>query len=239
LVWLALTRSRVEIVDDGFAGQFSSVSTGRIFPPPGRVAPAPAPVVSPGVVGTGLGRSPSPVSSSTSPVVGAGGPSAPVVGTGAPASPAASSISSSISSSMPATGGGPAHVHARGGGVSPLGDGEINTNLPSVHLSPRHGISSLLGVLGVLEIDEGEAPAATSVAVQDHLNLGQRPVLLELGLQLSLAGVETQTEDSETLAGLGSVSRPLVTSPVGHRRPGVVTAVFAVPGPGPGATARS
>ena len=123
--------------------------------------------------------------------------------------------------------------------MSPLGDGEINTNLPSVHLGPRHGISSLLSVLGVLEIDEGEAPAATGVAVQDHLNLGQRPVLLELSLQLSLAGVETQTEDSETLAGLGSVPRPLVASPVGHRRPGVVTTVFAVPGPGPGATARS
>jgi len=140
---------------------------------------------------------------------------------------------------MPATGGGAAHVHARGGGVSPLGDGEINTNLPSVHLGPRHGISSLLSVLGVLEIDEGEAPAATSVAVQDHLNLGQRPELLELGLQLSLAGVETQPEHAETLAGLGSVPGALVAPPVGHRRPGVVTAVFAVPGPGPGATARS
>lgn len=127
--------------------------------------------------------------------------------------------------------------------MSSLGDGEINTDLASVHLGPRHGISSLLGVLAVLEIDEGEASAPTSVAVQDHLNLRQRPELLELGLQLSLAGVETQPKDPETLAGLGSVPRPLVASPVGHRRPGVVTAVFAVPGPGlglgPGARARS
>ena len=98
LVWLAMRRSRVEIVDDGFAVQLSSVSAGRIFPPPGRVAPAPAPVVSPGIVGTGL--PPPPVSSSSSPVVGARRPSAPIVGTWAPASPATSSISS-ISSSVP------------------------------------------------------------------------------------------------------------------------------------------
>merc|ERR1719266_2703458 len=85
------TGAGIEIVDVGFSAQLSSVSAGRIFPPPGGVAPAPAPVVSPGVVGTGLRRSPPPV-------VGAGGP---------PSSP-----SSSVSSSMPATGGGAAHVHA-------------------------------------------------------------------------------------------------------------------------------
>ena len=140
---------------------------------------------------------------------------------------------------LPPAGGGPAHVHPRGRGVGSLGDRVINTDLPAVHLGPRHGISSLGGVLGVLEIDEGEAPAATSVAVQDDLNLAQRPELLKLGLQLPLAGVETQPEDPETLAGLGSVPRPLVASPVGHRRPGVVATVFAVPGPGLGPRARA
>ena len=82
------TGAGVEIVDVGFSAQLSSVSAGRIFPPPGGVAPAPAPVVSPGVVGTGLRRSPPPV-------VGAGRPPAPVVGTGAPAS------SPSSTSTMP------------------------------------------------------------------------------------------------------------------------------------------
>ena len=139
--------------------------------------------------------------------------------------------------SLPATGGGSAHVHARGRGVGPLSDGVINANLPSVHLRPSHGVASLSGVLDVLEIDESEAPAATGVAVQNHLDLVQRPELLELRLQLSLAGVETQAEHPETLAGLWGVPRPLVPPPVGHRRPGVVAAVLAVPGPG--ASARS
>ena len=79
------TGAGVEIVDVGFSAQLSSVSAGRIFPPPGGVAPASAPVVSPGVVRTGL---PPP------PVVGAGGPPAPVVRTGAPAPSPSTSISS-------------------------------------------------------------------------------------------------------------------------------------------------
>jgi len=121
--------------------------------------------------------------------------------------------------------------------VGPLGDGEVNTDLPPVHLGARHGVTGLSGVLGVLEVDEREASTAASVTVQDDLNLLQGAEPLELGLQLPLAGVEAQSEHSEAFARLRRVSGALVAPPVGHRRPGVVTAVLPVPGPG--ATARS
>ena len=47
----------------------------------------------------------------------------------------------------PAPSGGPPHVHPRCGGVGPLGDGEVNTNLPVIHLSAIQGVLSLSGVI--------------------------------------------------------------------------------------------
>ena len=44
-----------------------------------------------------------------------------------------------------------------------------------------------------------------------YLDLLQGPELLELGLELPLAGVQTQAEHAEALAGLGLVSVALVT----------------------------
>ena len=49
------------------------------------------------------------------------------------------------------------------------------------------------------------------MAVQHHLDFLQGPELLELGLELPLAGVQTQAEHAEALAGLGLVSVALVT----------------------------
>ena len=43
--------------------------------------------------------------------------------------------------------GGSAHVHPGCGGVSPLGDGEVNTNLPVIHLSAIQSVFSLSGVI--------------------------------------------------------------------------------------------
>ena len=65
----------------------------------------------------------------------------------------------------------------------------------------------------VLEVDEGKASAATGVAVEDHLDLLERPELLELSLELPLVGVEAQTEHAEALAGLGVISVTLMSSP--------------------------
>jgi len=206
----------------GLRSSSCSVSAGRVFPPPGRVAPAPAPVVPPGVVRAGRGRPPPPV-------VRARRTAAAIVRTGAAAPVSASSVSAS---SVPAARGGSAHVHARGRGVGSLRDGEVHADLPPVQLGAGHGVAGLGGVLDVLEVDESEASATSGVSVQDDLDLLERSVPLELGLQLSLAGVEAQTEHSQTLAGLWGVPGALVTPPVGHRRPGVVTAVLAVSGPG-------
>ena len=44
-----------------------------------------------------------------------------------------------------------------------------------------------------------------------YLDLLQGPELLELGLELPLAGVQTQAEHTEALAGLGLVSVALMT----------------------------
>ena len=44
-----------------------------------------------------------------------------------------------------------------------------------------------------------------------YLDLLQGPELLELGLELPLAGVQTQAEHAEALAGLGLVSVALRT----------------------------
>ena len=65
----------------------------------------------------------------------------------------------------------------------------------------------------VLEVDEGKAPAAAGVAVEDHLDLLERPELLELGLELPLVGVEAQTEHAEALAWRGVISVALVSPP--------------------------
>lgn len=115
--------------------------------------------------------------------------------------------------------------------MGPLGDGEVHPDLPSVQLHSSHGVTGLSRVLAVLEIEESKAPATAGVTVQDDLDLLKGSEFLKLRLQFSLAGVETQAEDSETLAGLWGISGSLVTSPVGHRRPRVVTAVLAVSGP--------
>ena len=113
-----------------------SVSPWRVLPlPPGGVAPAPAPVVPPGVVRTG--RPPPPI-------VGARRSPAPVVGTRSPPVPPPVSVPSVPTDSTvimhqlyhhsPAPSGGPSHVHPWCGGVGPLGDGEIHPDFPAVQI---------------------------------------------------------------------------------------------------------
>merc|ERR1719318_1273070 len=107
---------------------------------------------------------------------------------GAPASPATTSSVSSVSvssvsvSSVPAASGWPAHVHARCGGVGPLGDGEVHPDLPSVQLRSSHGVTGLSRVLAVLEIEESKAPATAGVTVQDDLDLLKGSEFLKLCL---------------------------------------------------------
>ena len=48
---------------------------------------------------------------------------------------------------VPAAAGGSAHVHARGRGVGPLGDGVVHPDLAVVQISTVHGIASLRGVV--------------------------------------------------------------------------------------------
>jgi len=125
---------------------------------------------------------------------------------------------------MPAAAGGSAHVHARGRGVGPLGDRVVHPDLAVVQISTVHGIASLRGVVLIFKIDEGKAPAAARVTIQHYLDLLQRPVLLELRLELPLAGVQRQPEHPQALAGLRVVAVALVTSSARHRGPGMVTA---------------
>jgi len=149
-------------------------------------------------------------------------PASSVVGRRAAASvsvitpPVTASVSSSAA---PSPGGGPAHVHAGSGGVGPLGDGVVHTDLPAVHLSPIESLFGLSSIIHILEVDECKAAAAASVTVKDHLDLLEGPKLLKLSLELPLVGVEAQSEHAEALAGLGIVSVALVTSSVGHRGP--------------------
>ena len=110
--------------------------------------------------------------------------------------------------------------------MSSFSDAEVHANLPPVQLYSIQCLPRFRSIINRLEVDEREASAAASVTVQDDLNLLQGAEPLELGLQLPLAGVETQSEHSETLARLRRVSGALVAPPVGHRRPGVVTAVL-------------
>jgi len=100
--------------------------------------------------------------------------------------------------------------------VGSLSDGKVNTNLSAIHLNAIQCVFSLSSVILILIVDEGKAPAAPCVAVQHHLDFLQGPELLELGLELPLVSVETQTEHAKALAGLWLVSVTLMTSPVGH-----------------------
>jgi len=205
------------------------ISPGRVLSPSGGEAPAAAPepatAAPPVVRGGGPPVHWGPGAAPASSVVGRGAAASVSIITPVP-TPVSASVSSSASA--PSAGGGPAHVHAGRGGVSPLGDGEVHTNLPAVHLSPIQSFFGLFGILHILEVDESEAAAAASVAVEDHLDLLERPKLLELGLELPLVGVEAQSEHADALAGRGIVSVALVTSSVGHRGPGVIPASSGV-----------
>ena len=56
---------------------------------------------------------------------------------------------------------GPAHVDARRGRVRPLGDGEVHPDLAVVDLDAVAVLLGPLGVVDVLEVDEGEAAGAS------------------------------------------------------------------------------
>ena len=108
--------------------------------------------------------------------------------------------------------------------MSPLGDAVVDPDLPSIHLLTAHDVPSLSRILDVLIVDEGKAPASTAVAVQNNVHLLHRSKLAELGLKFSLRGVEAESKDAETLAGVGVFAIAKVPAAGGHRRPGMFSA---------------
>ena len=56
--------------------------------------------------------------------------------------------------------GRPAHVDPRCWGVSPLGDGEINSDAAAVDFLVAHPVLGSLSVLHGFEVDEGKAARA-------------------------------------------------------------------------------
>lgn len=116
---------------------------------------------------------------------------------------------------------GSAHVHAGGGGVRPLSDGEVHPDLLTVQLSPVHFSLSISSIMFALVVDESKAPAPARVTVQYDLHLLHVTELSKLFVQLSLGGVEAEAKDSDTLAGGRVLSVPNMTSAIGHRAPGV------------------
>jgi len=116
--------------------------------------------------------------------------------------------------------------------VRPLRDAEVHSDLLPVQLRVCHGVPSLGGVLDFLESNKSKTPRSAGLPVQHDGDLGDGTELAELLVQLSLGGVETQTEHSQAVVGGRLVSGALMTPPIGHRRPGVVLPP-PVPTPGP------
>jgi len=94
--------------------------------------------------------------------------------------------------------------------VRPLRDGEVNPDRLPVQLFAVHLLPRLCGVIDALEVDEGEAPAAARVTVQNHLTLLNAAESGEMLLQLPLGGVEAQAEHAQALVGLRSL--PVIVS---------------------------
>jgi len=86
--------------------------------------------------------------------------------------------------------------------VSSLGDAVVNPYLPPVHLRPTHCIPCLRCILDVLIVDEGKAPAPPTVTIQYNVHLLHWSKLAKLGLKFPLRCVETEPEDTKTLAGV-------------------------------------
>lgn len=206
------THSTVQVISPTIISSFLWLSVSPRTVSPRRVAPAPTAIAPPSI---GAWTSPAPVGAWTSSaVVVISSIIVPVPGSVSPPpwTPAAAPSSWSP------------HVHAGGGGVSPLGDAVVDPDLPSVHLLAAHDVPSLSRILDVLIVDEGKAPASTAVAVQNNVHLLHRSKLAELGLKFSLRGVEAESKDAETLAGVGVFAIAKVPAAGGHRRPGMFSA---------------
>jgi len=168
-----------------------SVSPGAVVSPARAVAPAPAPVA-PTSIGTWTAASP----------VGTWASSASVVIVACIIVTVPVSAPRPIPATSAASSCGSSHVHARGRGVSPLGDAVVDPDLPPIQLHPAHGIPSLGCILYVLIVDEGKAPTPATVPVQHNIHLLHGSELAKLSLKLSLRGVEAQPKDAKALAGV-------------------------------------
>jgi len=117
---------------------------------------------------------------------------------------------------------------------------KINADLSSVHVSARQGSTSLASIFSVFIVDKCESPAPAAVAIQDNLNPLQGSKLAKFLLQLPLCGVQTQPENSQTIAPLRRFPIPLVAPPVGHGGTGMCfsTSLVAICRTGSGSRAR-
>jgi len=83
--------------------------------------------------------------------------------------------------------------------VCSLSNGKINTDLFSVELCAVHLVPGLLGVVKVVEVNEGKASATSRMTVQHNLHPVQPTKPAELFLQLPFSRVQTQTKNSNAL----------------------------------------
>lgn len=101
--------------------------------------------------------------------------------------------------------------------MSSLRNGEVHANSTTVDLLIIHGLFGSLCVLQMFKVDEGKASGTTSLSIQDDGDFLKRSELGELFLQLSLCGVQTQTEDSQTGRHCRFFTVSDVTTSVRHR----------------------
>lgn len=86
--------------------------------------------------------------------------------------------------------------------MSSLGDAVVDPDLPPVHFRSTHCVPCLRCILYVLIVDEGKAPAPTTVTVQHNVHLLHGSKLAKLGLKFPLCGVKAEPKDTKTLAGV-------------------------------------
>merc|ERR1719450_1567057 len=122
-----------------------------------------------------------------------------------------------------ATSRGSSHVHARSWSVSSLGDAVVNPDLTPVHLHATHCVPCLSRIIYVLVVDESKASASATVPVQDNVHFFHRSKFAKLGLKFPLRCVETQPEDTKTLAWIRVFPVAQMPATGGHRRSRVIT----------------
>lgn len=120
---------------------------------------------------------------------------------------------------------GSSHVHSRGWRVCPPRDGKVDSNPPPVDLHARTALPCLLRVIHMLEVDESKTTTPSRCAVVNDVRVGQRSITTKDFLQIFLARIVGEIEDSETRAFGRSFPVSFVAFPVRHRRPRATIAI--------------